>query len=102
MNSSDAISRNVQNGSVYHEYPPSRPFIHDDYRRDVTKPIIAYPESNRHGMICYECFFFNVSQLLLLRSTHVFVSIDAERCQLLTQLYSSLDQMIGLECVINR
>jgi hypothetical protein len=35
--------------SVYHEYPPSQPFINDDYRRDVTKPIIAYPESNRQG-----------------------------------------------------
>lgn len=35
--------------SAYHEYPPSQPFINDDYRRDVTKPIIAYPESNRQG-----------------------------------------------------
>ena len=50
LNSSDKVSRNAQNGSVFHEYPHSRPFIHDDYRRDVTKPIIAYPESNRHGM----------------------------------------------------
>ena len=44
-------SRIVHNGSAFHQYPPSRPFIHDDYRRDVTKPIIAYPESNRQGMI---------------------------------------------------
>jgi len=51
VSSVDAHSRNVHNGSVFHEYPPSRPFIHDDYRRDVAKPIIAYPESNRQGMI---------------------------------------------------
>lgn len=50
-NSGDVISRNVHNGSAFHEYPASRPFIHDDYRRDVTKPIIAYPESNRHGVL---------------------------------------------------
>ena len=55
-NSGDVISRNIHNGLAFHEYPPSRPFINDDYRRDVTKPIIAYPESNRHGMIRYECF----------------------------------------------
>jgi len=53
INSDNVISRNVQNGSVFHEYPPSMPFIRDNYRRDVTKPIIAYPESNRHGMIRY-------------------------------------------------
>jgi hypothetical protein len=39
--------------SVYHEYPPSQPFINDDYRRDVRKPIDAYPESNRQGMPLY-------------------------------------------------
>jgi len=50
-------SRTVQNGSAFHKYPPSTPFINDDYRRDVTKPIIAYPESNRQGMIFYFCFF---------------------------------------------
>ena len=44
-------SRNVPNSSVFREYPPSRPFVHDDYRRDVAKPIIAFPESNRQGMI---------------------------------------------------
>jgi len=51
VNTDDAKSRIVQNGSSFHKYPPSRPFIHDDYRRDVTKPIIAYPESNRQGVI---------------------------------------------------
>jgi len=55
VSASDANSRSVQNGSAFHEYPPSRPFIHDDYRRDVTKPIIAYPESNRQGMIQLSC-----------------------------------------------
>ena len=60
IKSGDAISGSVHNGSFFHEYPPSRPFIHDDYRRDVTKPIIAYPESNRHGkiedllLVCFE------------------------------------------------
>ena len=34
---------------AYRDYPPSQPFINDDYRRDVTKPIIAFPESNRQG-----------------------------------------------------
>lgn len=50
VNGGDASSRSVQNGLSFHEYPPSKPFIHDDYRRDVTKPINAYPESNRQGM----------------------------------------------------
>ena len=47
----------VQNGtqrltngaSKYQEYPPDRPFINDDYRRDPSKPIKAFPESNRQG-----------------------------------------------------
>jgi len=51
VNTSDSKSRIVHNGSAFQKYPPSRPFIHDDYRRDVTKPIISYPESNRQGMI---------------------------------------------------
>jgi len=36
---------------AYREYPPSQPFINDDYRLDVSKPIIAFPESNRQGKI---------------------------------------------------
>jgi len=55
VSGSDTSSRNVQNGSAFHEYPPSRPFVHDDYRRDVAKPIIAFPESNRQGMIHLSC-----------------------------------------------
>jgi len=55
VNGGDTKSRVVQNGSAFHRYPPSRPFINDDYTRDVTKPIIAYPESNRQGMIHFSC-----------------------------------------------
>jgi len=57
----DASSRNVQNGSFFHEYPPSRPFVHDDYRRDVAKPIIAFPESNRQGLIHFTCHVSSIS-----------------------------------------
>jgi len=49
VSSADTNSEHAQNGSAFHNYPPSKPFIHDDYRRDVTKPIIAYPVSNRQG-----------------------------------------------------
>jgi len=55
VNGGDRNSQNMRNGLSFHEYPPSKPFIHDDYRRDVTKPIIAYPESNRQGMIQFPC-----------------------------------------------
>ena len=34
---------------AYQDYPPCQPFIHDDYRRDANRPVIAYPESNRQG-----------------------------------------------------
>jgi len=82
INSSNVISRNVQNGSVFQEYPPSRPFIHDDYRRDVTKPIIAYPESNRHGMICLFCnvsWVGCISQLVECRSLASELSLSCTR-----------------------
>jgi len=39
--------------NVYSPYPPSQPFIYDDYRRDAHRPIIAYPESNREGIVRY-------------------------------------------------
>ena len=42
-----------QNGypslSSYHDYPPTQPFIYDDYRRPEDKPVVALPQSNREG-----------------------------------------------------
>ena len=37
--------------NVFQEYPEAQPFIHDDYRRDRSKPVIAFPESNRKGYL---------------------------------------------------
>lgn len=50
-NSHGAKTRIDTATTKYCEYPPSQPFIHDDYRRDITKPIITYPESNRQGVM---------------------------------------------------
>ena len=34
---------------LFQQYPKTQPFIHDEYRRDPSKPFTAYPESNRKG-----------------------------------------------------
>ena len=68
VSTDDTESRIVHNGSAFHKYPPSRPFIHDDYRRDVTKPIIAYPESNRQGMI--QLLFWYCVNILYVNCCH--------------------------------
>lgn len=42
-------SESLIGGDAYIAYPPTQPFVHDDYRRDPCRPITAYPESNRQG-----------------------------------------------------
>jgi hypothetical protein len=42
-------ARSSSDSLPFTDYPPDRPFINDDYRRDPNKPIKAFPESNRQG-----------------------------------------------------
>ena len=35
--------------TMYLDYPPTKPFINDDYERPPYKPVSPYPEGNRKG-----------------------------------------------------
>ena len=57
-------SRSNSDTGNYQEYPPDRPFINDDYRRDPNKPVKAFPESNRQGMpICMQHRYFDIPKV---------------------------------------
>lgn len=41
----------IEESTMYLDYPPTKPFINDEYERPPYKPVSSYPEGNRKGMI---------------------------------------------------
>ncbi|XP_045196505.2 centrosomal protein of 57 kDa-like isoform X2 [Mercenaria mercenaria] len=40
-----------EDSTMYLDYPPTKPFINDDYERPPYKPVSSYPEGNRKAVI---------------------------------------------------
>lgn len=49
--SNQRVQMNGHDSTTYHPYPASRPFIHTDYQRNPSRPIMSFPESNRDGVL---------------------------------------------------
>ncbi|XP_052811390.1 centrosomal protein of 57 kDa-like isoform X1 [Mya arenaria] len=41
----------TEESTMYLDYPPTKPFINDDYERPPYKPVSSYPEGNRKAVI---------------------------------------------------
>ena len=51
MGKSPVTNNDTENSTMYLEYPPTKPFINDDYERPPYKPVNSYPEGNRKSKI---------------------------------------------------
>jgi len=51
MGKSPRVSRanETEDSTMYLDYPPTKPFINDEYERPPYKPVSSYPEGNRKG-----------------------------------------------------